>query len=348
MLERSISALLSHGFRDIIVTIYKREKALVSFARKHAIPLARAGGAKLRIFLERQPLGTIGAAGAIRRGARNLLIVNVDNLTCLDLKAFVAHHETTRAVMTIATHAEPVQVPFGRVSVRKGEVTAYLEKPQTRILVSSGAYVLSPEARRRIPRGGFGAPELVNILLRENQKISAFQHTSHWIDVNDSTSLQRAEELVLANFRCFELWRQPPDREVVVLGILKGLLLAVPVADRGRRPVGGAALPTEEVAGGKADPSETALRIRDRIGLVATQPKLFASFDEMNPRTGERTRYHLLLSRFLAPMKSKRPVMTQSVRWLKVNELSNLNGNPRAISYFKRSIESLNLHRGSH
>src|SRR5208282_2510592 len=117
-----ILALLTHGFHDIVVAISAREKALIALARGRASRIARAGGAILRIYLERRPLGTIGAAGAIRVGAHDLLVVNVDNLTSLDLTAFLAHHRATKAAMTIAIHTEPFPIPFGQVSIRRGRV----------------------------------------------------------------------------------------------------------------------------------------------------------------------------------------------------------------------------------
>lgn len=335
MLERNVLALLSHGFHDIVVAVGVQEDALIAFARGRAARVARAGGARLRVYLEKRPLGTIGAAKAIRSSVENLLVVNVDNLTSLDLTALLAHHRATKAAMTIATHTEPFAVPFGQVSIKKGRVVEYREKPVLPVLLSSGTYVLSPAARRKIPSGRpVGAPDLVHILLREKQRISAFSHSSPWIDVNDSASFARAEALITKNFRRFELWRRTPHREIVVLGAFKDSKVAL-----AERP--GQVLPVEQVLVGESL-FDAASRLREKMWSPVTKPHLIASFDDLDPRTKKRTRYHLFACEVAAQRNNRNPVPRRRVRWLNVTQLSKSHGTSRTIAYLKRYIESQN------
>jgi NDP-mannose synthase len=348
MLERNILALLSHGFQEIVVAIGAQEKALIALARGRAARVARAGGAGLRVYIEKRPLGTIGAARTIRASGEDLLVVNVDNLTSLDLTAFLAHHQATKAAMTIATHTEPFPVPFGQVSIRQGRVTEYKEKPVLPVLLSSGTYVLSPAARWNIPRGRpVGAPELVHILLRAKQRISAFTHSSRWIDVNDSAAVERAEALIMAHCRCFELWRQPPHREIVVLGILNNRKVALPRGQSDRaHPV--RVLPIEQVPSEAESPVDTACRLRERLGLAVTHPKLVASFDELDLRTRQRTRRHLFACDLEARAKRRKHLSQSGVQWLNVNQLSKSHGDSRTIGYLERYIASQSPHSLRH
>jgi len=344
MLERNILALLSHGFHDIVVAVSARERAVITFARGRAARVAHAGGASLRVFLEKQPLGTIGAAKAIRASADSLLVVNVDNLTSLDLTALLAHHQATKAAMTIATHTEPFPVPFGQVSIRKGRVIEYKEKPVLPVLLSSGTYVLGSAARWRIPSGrSVGAPELVHLLLGQKQRISAFPHSSPWIDVNDSTSVERAEALIMANFRSFELWRQPSHREIVVLGAFKDRR-AVLVTSGNHYLFRNGLLPVHQVLSEVETPVDSASRLRERIGLPVTKPQLVASFDELDLRTRQRTRYHLFACRLAAPPRSRNPASQGGLRWVNVDQLSKSHGKSRTVAYLKRYFGSQDPH----
>jgi NDP-mannose synthase len=345
MLERNLLMLLSHGFRDIVMAVSAEETDLIAFARGPATRLAGAGEATLNVFLEPRPLGTIGAARAVGAGAGSLLVVNVDNLTALDLTAFLTHHNRTKAAMTIATHCEPFPVPFGQVSIRRGRITEYKEKPVLPVLLSSGTYVLSPEGRRRIPsRRPLGAPELVQILLDEKQKIAAFPHSSPWIDVNDVASIGRAEALIAANFRVFELWRQPPHREVVVLGILKEQrIAALPNGNRSGASESGM-LPSEEVFQGANGAKETASRLGRQIGLPINALQFLTSFDQLNSGTGERTRHHLFACQLPALGKNGNCISHSTLRWLKLDELSNSHGNSRTLAYLERYAAAQNSH----
>ena len=170
MLERNILTLLSHDVREIFLAVGASERSVLAYARGRGQRVARAGGAELKLYIEKHPRGSIGAARAIRTAFDDLLVVNVDNLTSLDLTALVEHHRATKAVLTIATHIEPFQVPFGQVSIKDGEIVDYWEKPVLPVPLCSGTYVLGKIARLNIPLNRpSGAPELVHILLRAKQ-----------------------------------------------------------------------------------------------------------------------------------------------------------------------------------
>ena len=60
MLERSLLALLSHGFREIFLAVNAKEESVLTFAKARAAPLARACNAELKLIVEKQRLGTMG------------------------------------------------------------------------------------------------------------------------------------------------------------------------------------------------------------------------------------------------------------------------------------------------
>ena len=92
-----IAEALLHGTkdaRDIAMTTRSSwlEKSVLAYARGRGQRIAQACGAELKLFIEKHPRGTVGAARAIRTASDDLLVVNVDNLTSLDLTAFLEHH----------------------------------------------------------------------------------------------------------------------------------------------------------------------------------------------------------------------------------------------------------------
>lgn len=343
MLERNILSLLSHGFHNIVVVVGAAEKRLISFTNSQALRLAGAAGAHLKLHIEKEPLGTIGAARAVGSDGEDLLVVNVDNLTCLDLSALLAHHQTKQVAMTIATHNEPFQIPFGQVSTDEGMIVEYKEKPVLPVQLSSGTYVLGPAARQRIPFGkSVGVPDLVSILLKENLKISAYPHSSLWIDVNDSAALGRAEAMIAANYPSFELWSKPAEHECVTLAVVREKEVAVARA----KVNGGWVLPLEVGFSKAGEPIQTALRIRESLELPTTRPLLVTSFDELEQKNGERVRHHLFSCKF-----TPRKALLRShkgIRWLHIDELSKSHGATRTLAYLKRYAATQNSHSFSH
>ncbi|HEY3012595.1 MAG TPA: hypothetical protein VGJ36_07615, partial [Gemmatimonadales bacterium] len=123
--------------------------------------------------------------------------------------ALVCHHRDAGAALTSAVHFEPFRIPYGEVQVQDGTIVTYLEKPERRILVSSGVFMLSSRAIALLPVGQRTEVSwLVNRLLAEGAKVAAFHHDACWIDVNDSAAVARAEQMIRDHAEAFEV-REP-------------------------------------------------------------------------------------------------------------------------------------------
>jgi len=196
LVEWNLRALLSFGFHDLFIAVHADEHALACWLEGRGKGLAAAGGASLQVLVEAQPLGTIGAAALLPPRVDAVVVVNVDNLSLLDLRALLEFHRRERPAATVAMHEQPFPVPLGMLEVEGGRVRAYREKPRISVPISSGTYVLGRAARRRIrPGRAIDVPHLVEKLLGEGEVVAAFAHQSLWVDVNDENSLARAREL---------------------------------------------------------------------------------------------------------------------------------------------------------
>ena len=194
--EIAVRALIEHGFRSIAISLRESETELLNFARGHLTVSAAAAGARLHCAIEETPLGTIGAVRRVEMASKALLVVNVDNVSDIDLRALVDEHLASGSAMTIASHIETLVFPLGELAIQDGQVMAYHEKPAHRISVSSGTYVLSPAAVAAIaPNERISVPELYDRLRGRSLSIGAYVHECAWIDVNDANALARAHRL---------------------------------------------------------------------------------------------------------------------------------------------------------
>src|SRR5262249_36064159 len=114
MLERNVVWLLARGFRNLHIAISESERTLRDFVETRCEALTRSFGARLNVIIEESPLGTIGAC-RICPVDGDLVVVNVDNLTSLNLKDMLESHRRNEAAMTIATHQHTFRMPFGQV-----------------------------------------------------------------------------------------------------------------------------------------------------------------------------------------------------------------------------------------
>ena len=191
LIDWNVQALRSFGFEEVYVAVHAQEPELIAYVRRDG---------SLHVFVEPAPLGTIGAARCLPVPVTDVLVVNGDNLTDLNLRALASFHLAHGAAMTIATHEEAFPVPWGFVRTDGDRVVAYEEKPQISVRISSGTYVLSRRAMEAIEaERRLDVPELVATLLASGHTVRSFAHSAQWIDVNDEMALARADEIVRAS-----------------------------------------------------------------------------------------------------------------------------------------------------
>jgi NDP-sugar pyrophosphorylase family protein len=197
LIEWNLGALFAFGFQEIFVAVNTCESELITWVKERGREIIADVGGTLNLLIEHESLGTIGAAGRLPQRVRDVLIINVDNLTDLDLRALIEYHEQSHVAATVATHEEGFRIPFGSLDLKSDRVTGYHEKPVIRLPISSGTYVLNRRAMDRIVAAvRTDVPDLIGLLLSENEPVAAFRHSASWIDVNDEAALARAEQLL--------------------------------------------------------------------------------------------------------------------------------------------------------
>ena len=114
--------LRQNGITDAIVNLHHRPETVTA-----AIGDGRAFGLTVRYSWE-SPL--LGSGGGPRRAfalvpGDELLIVNGDTLTDVDLPSLVAHHRQSNALVTMALIENPHPERYGGVRVENGRVTGF-------------------------------------------------------------------------------------------------------------------------------------------------------------------------------------------------------------------------------
>jgi NDP-sugar pyrophosphorylase family protein len=206
LIERNIKILLRQGMRDMVVSVSASIPQIKRFVLTHGRYLIESAGGTLEIIEEHSPRGNIGCAAELHGRAETVLVVFADNLTTLDLRLLVDTHRRNDASLTMATHLEAVQLPFGEIEAVHGRVIAYREKPSHLMLICSGIYALGERALAAIPADEpMGVSGLAQTLLARGEIVTEYRHCAPWVDVNNADALRRAEDLLTEHEQAFEL-----------------------------------------------------------------------------------------------------------------------------------------------
>ncbi len=152
-------------------------------------------GLDVRYSLETQPLGTAGPLGLIENLDSTFLIMNGDLLTSLNFRQLLDHHLAQKAVATIATYPQKVQVSLGVLETdHENRVINWLEKPAYDVRVSMGISALEPEVLTRVPPGSYlDFPDLIRQLMREQCHVITYPFSSgYWLDIGRPEDYEKA------------------------------------------------------------------------------------------------------------------------------------------------------------
>lgn len=189
LLETIVRHVAEQGFDRLFLAVnYKAEQIEAHFGDGSSL------GVNIHYLREQQALGTAGALSLLPELPNEpCLVTNADLLTKEDFGQMVDRHTEAGADATMAVRPYEMQVPFGVVRERDGQIEGIEEKPLQRFVVSAGIYVLSPQALALVPQGrGYDMPTLFEELIRRGMRARCHHVRSYWLDIGRVPDYERA------------------------------------------------------------------------------------------------------------------------------------------------------------
>lgn len=190
LLERIVAQLQQAGIHRVnITTHYKPEKIVEHFGTGSAF------GVDIHYVNEDRPLGTGGALRLMPQQDMPILVVNGDVLTGIDFRQMLEYHKDYSADITVAVNLHTIQVPYGVVDCEESKITGVREKPEIKLFVNAGIYLLEPSVYEFIPENDhFNMPELVEQLIKAGRTVVSFPIREYWMDIGQHKDYAQAQE----------------------------------------------------------------------------------------------------------------------------------------------------------
>lgn len=151
---------------------------------------------KIDYIHEKRPLGTLGAAALINNFVyENILIMNADILSNIDLEDFFSDFEQQQALMSVASVPYKVNMPFAVLETNQSRVLSFREKPQYTYYTSGGIYLIKRSLTNRIPlETMYHATDLMDNLLSNEEKLIQYPISGMWMDIGRKEDFDKAQE----------------------------------------------------------------------------------------------------------------------------------------------------------
>ena len=203
LLQRNIEYLQKYDITDVVVNVHHFPDQVIDIIEKND-----GWGSTITISDESDEL--LDTGGGLLKVKHllfrdTILTLNVDILTEVNLKHFLAHHQQENALITVAVSERETSryLLFNKYNRLVGwrnkktdETKIVIEAKEIFEKAYSGMAIFQPEALDLIAlRGKFSLIDAYLQLAPQN-KIAAYDHTGErWIDVGRQESVAKAEEM---------------------------------------------------------------------------------------------------------------------------------------------------------
>lgn len=178
----------SNSVSNIIVSTHYLSDLIKKYIKSKNINIP------IDIIREESPLGTAGCLSLIPEDDENkdLLIINGDVITNLNIDSLIASHNLTKNDATISAARYSHSIPYGVLKYNaEGGFIGLEEKPNINKYVSAGIYLLSSKFRSiLLPNEAIDMPDLINRGKEIGLKIGVFAIHESWSDIG------RPEDLI--------------------------------------------------------------------------------------------------------------------------------------------------------
>lgn len=188
-----LEALDRAGVEEVLINTHHLHEQVEAFVAT----AERSSGPKIRTTYEPELLGSAGTVHANAGwmdGAQTCLIVYADNLSSVDLAAFLAFHHAHDDPFSMLLFHAPDPRACGIAELDdEGRIVEFVEKPAEprSDLANAGVYAVSAEAYREIAAmDGFDLG--FDVLPRFVGRMRGWSFDGYHLDIGDAAALERA------------------------------------------------------------------------------------------------------------------------------------------------------------
>ena len=190
ILQTIIEQFANYGFINIIMCVnYKYDVIQNYFGDGSKF------GVSIDYILENKRMGTAGALSLLKNKPKKpFFVMNGDLLTDVNFENMLEFHIKNNAVASMCVREYDLQIPYGVVNVKDGEIKSIEEKPIHKFFVNGGIYILNPECIDYIPENEFyDMPTLIEKLIKINKKVIPFPIREYWLDIGRIEEYEKAQ-----------------------------------------------------------------------------------------------------------------------------------------------------------
>lgn len=195
LLEHLIDWNKKNGIKSIILC--------VSYLRKTIEDYFEDGnnfGVKIQYATSSKPLATAGQLKTAEEFVDDTFVCMYgDSIFNFNLRNMIKIHKQKKAFITMGLYEYKTNLPYGVIETSKnGKVRAWNEKPEIKVNINIGCYVMEPGVMNLIPKNKpIGMDDVVKKSMSRKKLVTSFLTKKGFTDIGDKSSYRKAYQQYL-------------------------------------------------------------------------------------------------------------------------------------------------------
>ena len=192
ILEHLIEWSKKNGIKSIVLCVSYLRKTIEDYFED-----GKRFGVNIEYAVANKPLATAGQLKTAEKFVDDTFVCMYgDSIYGFNLKNMVKQHKQKKSFVTMSLHEYKTNLPYGVIETSKNnKVTAWNEKPEIKVNINMGCYVMEPEVMKLIPKNKpYGMDDVIKKAMAQKKLVSSFLSKNGFIDIGNKDSYKKAND----------------------------------------------------------------------------------------------------------------------------------------------------------
>ena len=192
ILEHLIEWSKTNGVKSIVLCVSYLRKAIEDYFED-----GKRFGVKIEYAISDRPLATAGQLKTAEKFLDDTFVCMYgDSIYNFNLRNMIKQHKKSKSFVTMSLNEYKTNLPYGVIETSKNnKVTAWNEKPEIKVNINMGCYVMEPEIMKLIPKNkSFGMDDVIKKAMSRKKTVSSFVSKNEFIDIGNKEAYRKAND----------------------------------------------------------------------------------------------------------------------------------------------------------
>lgn len=192
ILEHLVDWARKNGIKSIVLCVSYLRKTIEDYFED-----GKRFGVNIEYAVSNKPLATAGQLKTAERFINDTFVCMYgDSIFDFNLRNMINQHIQKKSFVTMSLYEYKTNLPYGVIETTKtGKVIAWNEKPEIKVNINMGCYVMEPGVMNLIPKNRpYGMDDVIKKAMAKKKIINSIISKKGFLDIGNKTSYKKANQ----------------------------------------------------------------------------------------------------------------------------------------------------------